>query len=78
MTVAVFAAMLTTAVAEITGTMAPGCSHSSEENENSCPGNSCGNRSYCITAMVAVVKVAMVIVARLVMVVMPPPKQSLL
>ena len=66
MTVAVFAATeLTTAVAEVTVTMAPGCSHSSEENESSCPGNSCGNHGYCITAMVAVVKVAVVIVARL-------------
>lgn len=71
--------MLITAVAEVTVTMAPGCSHSSKENESSCPGNSCGNRSYCITAMVVVVKVAVVIVARLVMVVMSPhphPKQS--
>lgn len=50
--------------------MAPGCSHSSKENESSCPGNSCGNHGYCITAMVAVVKVAVVIVARLVIVVM--------
>ena len=50
--------------------MAPGCSHSSKENESSCPGNSWGNHGYCVTAMVAVVKVAVVIVARLVIVVM--------
>lgn len=39
MTVAVFAAMaLTTAVAEVTVTVAPGCSRGSEENKSSCPG----------------------------------------